>query len=106
MKVIIEKIISMKHKNKKNISTIKKKSKTYDSIYKALPFAHIGMIYFPSGSPKYKFVEIMGNDIVAYRIAIGSFDLRTRSVLVKNILVSLKLSSYVLLVLLLVIHIC
>ena len=46
----------------------------------------------------------MGNDIVAYRIAIGSFYLRTRSVVVKNILVSLKLSSYVLLVLLLVIH--
>ena len=46
----------------------------------------------------------MGNDIVAYRIAIGSFYLRTRSVVVKNILVPLKLSSYVLLVLLLVIH--
>ena len=47
---------------------------------------------------------IMGNDIVAYRIAIGSFYLRTRSVVVKNILVPLKLSSYVLLVLLLVIN--
>jgi hypothetical protein len=50
------------------------------------------------------FSLIMGNDIVAYRIAIGSFYLRTRSVVIKNILVSLKLSSYVLLVLLLVIH--
>jgi hypothetical protein len=39
----------------------KKKSKTYDSIYKALPFVHIGMIYFPSGSPKYKFVEPIKN---------------------------------------------
>ena len=46
---------------------------------------------------------IMDNDIVAYGIAIGSFDLRTRSVVVKNVLVSLKLSSYVLLVFLLVI---
>ena len=45
----------------------------------------------------------MGNDIVAYRIAMGTFYLGTRSV-VKNMLVSLKLSSYVLLVLLLVIH--
>ena len=41
---------------------------------------------------------------VAYRIAIGSFYLRTRSVVVKNVLVSLKLSFYVLLVLLLIIH--
>ena len=47
---------------------------------------------------------IMDNDIVAYGIAIGSFYLRTRSVVVKNVLVSLKLSSYVLLVFLLVIH--
>ena len=39
----------------------------------------------------------MGN--VASRIVIGSFYLRTISASVKNVLVSLKLSSYVLLVL-------
>ena len=39
----------------------------------------------------------MGN--VASRIVIGSFYLRTKSAIVKNVLVSLKLSSYVLLVL-------
>ena len=44
----------------------------------------------------------MGN--VASRIVIGSFYLRTISASVKNVLVSLKLSSYVLLVLLLVIR--
>ena len=44
----------------------------------------------------------MGN--VASRIVIGSFYLRTISAIVKNVLVSLKLSSYVLLVLLLVIR--
>jgi hypothetical protein len=44
----------------------------------------------------------MGN--FASRIVIGSFYLRTISAIVKNVLVSLELSSYVLLVLLLVIR--
>jgi hypothetical protein len=52
MIVIIEKIISIKHKNKINIRTIRKGTKYY-SIYKTLPFAHIGMTDFPSRSPKY-----------------------------------------------------
>jgi hypothetical protein len=53
MIVIIEKIISIKHKNNKiNIRTIRKGTKYY-SIYKTLPFAHIGMTDFPSRSPKY-----------------------------------------------------
>ena len=46
--------------------------------------------------------DIMGN--VASRIVIGSFYLRTKSVIVKNVLVSLRMSSFVLLVLLLVIR--
>ena len=59
MIVIIEKNHKYEpQKKKKNIRTIKKKQ-IYDSIYKSLPFAHIGMSDFPSGSPKYKFVEPM-----------------------------------------------
>jgi hypothetical protein len=36
-----------------------RKCKKYDSIYKPLSFAHIGMAAFPSGSSKYIFVEPM-----------------------------------------------
>jgi hypothetical protein len=58
----------MKHKNKKTLVQLKK-SKTYDSIYKALPFVHIGMIYFGCFYQNISFtllllqLLLLGNDV-------------------------------------------
>ena len=57
----------------------------YDSIYKPLLFAHIGMAAFKSGSSKYIFVEAMQKYITRHIfIKIHDQTYRTHNVLLLN----------------------